>query len=188
MKPKFAAAAVAAALALPVAADTFSLDPPHTIPTFEISHIGLSTFVGRFDKSAGKVDWDKGAKKATIDVTIDAASISTGHAKREEHLKGPDFFNVQMFPKITFKGDVKFEGDQPVSIAGQLTLLGVTKPVTLAVQSFKCGTHPLNKKDACGLRATTTLKRSDFGMKYGLPTVVGDDVKLTIDSEMIKES
>lgn len=184
----FAPLLFAAALPLSaLAADSYTIDPSHTYPHFSISHLGFSTLQGRFDKTSGKVMLDRASKTGTVDITIDAASISTGLAKRDDHLKSPDFFNAAEFPSITFKSSVlKFSGDTPVSVQGNLTLLGVTKPVTLTIDSFKCGTNPMNKKEECGAGAYTQIKRSDFGMKYGLPNI-GDDIKLVFEIEAYKD-
>lgn len=168
------------------AADSYTIDPAHTYAHFSISHLGFSTMQGRFDKSSGKVTLDRTAKKGSIEINIEAGSISTAWAKRDEHLRGPDFFNAAEYPSITYKSDmVKFKGDIPASVEGNLTILGVTKPVTLTVGAFKCGTHPMNKKELCGADASAQIKRSDFGIKYGLPNI-GDDVKLTFEVEAYK--
>lgn len=165
------------------AADIYAIDPTHTIPMFEISHMGFSIQRGGFARTAGSVTLDRGAKTGTIDVTIDAATVFTGDARRDAHLKGEDFFNVAKFPTIAFKSsDVEFAGDAVVGVRGELTLLGVTRPVTLKVANFRCGANPFNKKPMCGAQATTTFKRSDFGMKSLLPTI-GDDVTLVIPIE-----
>jgi polyisoprenoid-binding protein YceI len=140
---------------------------------------------GRFDKTSGTATLDRGAKKGSVDITIDATSINTGHAKRDEHLRSPDFFNVEKFPTLKFKSDdFTFDGDKVTSVNGQLTILDVTKPVTLQVRAFHCGPHPFAKKEACGVDAITTIKRSDFGLKYGLPAI-GDEIKIAIEMEAI---
>ncbi|MES2354856.1 MAG: YceI family protein [Pseudomonadota bacterium] len=174
------------ALSLPALAETtFNADPGHTYPSFEISHFGFSVMRGRFDKTTGTATLDRAAKKGSVDVTIDAASIDTAHAKRDEHLRGPEFFNVQKFPNLKFKSDdFKFDGDKLVAVNGQLTMLGVTKPVTLQVRLFHCGPHPFAKKEACGVDAATTIKRSDFGMATMLPAI-GDEIKIAIEMEAI---
>lgn len=181
---------LAVAITLPfsaLAADNYTVDPAHTYPHFSISHLGFSTMQGRFDKTSGKVMLDTAAKKGSVDITIDVASISTGFAKRDEHLRGPDFFNSAEFPTITYKSTaINFKGDTPASVAGNLSIAGVTKPVTLHIDAFKCGVHPMNKKDVCGAAASADIKRSDFGIKYGLPSI-GDDVKLVFEIEAIKD-
>ena len=183
------AAAIAGAIAtLPAAAaETYSLDVRHTFPSFELNHLGYSIQRGRFNKTAGKITLDTAAKKGTVDITIDAASVDTGLDKLEEHLRGEDFFNVAKYPTITFKSDkFAFEGDKVKSVSGNLTMLGVTKPVTLTAAYFNCGDHPMAKKKACGGDFVTTVKRSEFGMKYALPAVA-DDVTLRIQVEAFKD-
>ncbi len=172
------------------AADSFTIDPDHTFPHFSVNHLGFSTMQGRFDASSGKVTLDSAAKKGTIEFSIKAASINTGHTKRDEHLRSPDFFNTDEYPSITFKSTaIKFEGDKPASAEGNLTLLGVSKPVKLNISAFNCGLHPMDptkKKFVCGADVNTQIKRSDFGMKYGVPAV-GDDIKLVFEVEAIRD-
>ena len=169
------------------AADSYSMDPQHTYAHFSVNHLGFSTMQGRFDKSSGKVILNRDAKSGSVDVTIEAASITTGFGKRDDHLRSPDFFNVVEFPNLTYKSSVvKFKGDTPVSVEGNLTLLGVTKPVTLTIVAFKCANHPMNKKELCGADAIAHIKRSDFGMKFGLPNI-GDDIKLVFEVEAYKD-
>lgn len=182
-------APVLLAAALPIsalAAETYTVDPTHTYPHFSVSHLGFSTLQGRFDKTSGKVTLDRSAKSGSVDITIDATSINTGLAKRDDHLKSPDFFNTAEFPTLNYKGSIKFNGDTPSSVQGSLTLLGVTKPVTLTIDSFKCGANPMNKKEECGASAYTQIKRSDFGMKAFLPGV-GDDIRLVFEIEAYKD-
>jgi polyisoprenoid-binding protein YceI len=182
---------LALAIGLPLsfsafAADSYTIDPTHTYPHFSISHLGFSTMQGRFDKSSGKVTLDRAAKSGSVEIAIEAASISTGFAKRDDHLKSPDFFNAAEFPTITYKSTaIHFKGDAPSSVDGNLTISGVTKPVTLNIDAFYCGPNPMSKKDVCGAAASAQIKRSDFGVKYGLPAV-GDDVKLVFEIEAIK--
>ncbi|MFL6624345.1 MAG: YceI family protein [Sulfurifustis sp.] len=169
------------------ASETYSVDSGHTYPSFEISHLGFSTQRGRFDKTSGRVTLDRQAKTASVEIAIDTNSIDTGNEKLEEHLRKPDFFDVAQYPTITFKSSkAHFNGDTLASLDGNLTLHGQTKPVTLSVTRFNCATHPMTKKPACGADAVTTIKRSDFGMKYGIP-VIGDDVKLLINIEAMQE-
>jgi polyisoprenoid-binding protein YceI len=186
LKHTLAALAISAAFALPAAADSYTIDPGHTYPGFEINHLGFSTMRGTFDATSGSVTLDPAAKSGSIEITIDTASIDTGHAKRDDHLKSEEFFNVAKFPSMTYKATkLKFNGDKLAGADGELTLLGVTKPVTLAVTSFNCGPHPMNKKQVCGANATATIKRSEFGMKAYVPAV-GDEVKISIEVEAVK--
>jgi polyisoprenoid-binding protein YceI len=170
-----------------LAADSYTVDPFHTFPHFTINHLGFSTMHGRFDKSSGKVTLDRAAKNGSVEIAIETASVSTGYVKRDEHLRSPDFFNAAEFPNITFKSTaMHFKGDVPASVDGNLTISGVTKPVTLTIDEFNCGTNSMNKKDECGAAASAQIRRSDFGVKYGLPAV-GDDVKLVFEIEAIKD-
>ncbi len=182
-------AAVALALcALPAmaAADTYTIDPSHTYPNFKIDHLGFSTLHGRFNKTSGRMSMDRAKGTGSVEIVIDAASIDTGHGKRDDHLRSPDFFNVMEFPQITFTSDtVKYVGEG-ATVTGDLTIMGVTRSVTLEVPRINCGTHPFNKKEVCGFNATTRIKRSDFGMNYGLPGI-GDEVSLDIEVEAFKD-
>lgn len=180
--------ALAAALPAVAAPENYVIDPGHTFPSFEVNHLGFSTHRGRFNKTDGKITLDTAAKSGTVEITIDANSVDTGGEKLDKHLKAEDFFNVAKFPTLTFKGTkFTFDGDKPVAVEGDFTLLGVTKPVKLAINNFKCGPHPFNKKPICGAEVTGTIKRSEFGMKYGVPAV-GDDIKLLIQVEAVKAS
>lgn len=174
----------AAALAAP---ETFNIEPTHTYPRFEYSHFGYSNQQQRFDKTSGKLVIDRAAKTGSVDVTIDATSVNTGYALFNQHIQGADFFDTAKHPVITFKSSkVRFEGDKPVAVDGDLTIKGVTKPVTLTVTSFHSMPHPMLKKDAIGANAVTKLKRSEFNMGKNVP-YVSDEVTLTIAVEAIKE-
>lgn len=187
MKHTLITAAILASAVPAFASETYVIDPGHTIPTYEISHLGFSTQHGRFDATSGTVVLDRAAKAGSVDIAIDTKSLSTGVPKLDQHLRSEDFFNVEKFPTMIFKSDkVNFNGDQVASVDGKLTLLGVTKPVTLTVTHFKCGTHPIYKKDECGADVTTTIKRSEFGMTKYVPAV-GDEVKLVIPVEAFKQ-
>lgn len=188
MKRSLAAILLSTTLALPaVAADSYTADPAHTYPNFEVGHLGFSTSRGVFEKTTGKITLDTAAKAGTVDITIDTASLHTGWAKRDEHLKSEEFFNVAKFPTMTYKSSrLEFDGDKLTGVEGELTLLGVTKPVSLAVTDFKCGAHPINKKAMCGANASATIKRSDFGLSAYIPAIP-DDVKLEIQIEATKD-
>lgn len=182
----FVATSLVTGVAL-AAPESYTVDSGHTFPSFEISHLGFSTQRGRFDKTSGRVTLDREAKAASVEITIDTSSIDTGNPKLEEHLRKPDFFDVAQYPTITFKSTkAHFSGDTLASLDGDLTMRGQTRPVTLTLNKFHCGPHPVSKKSACGADGVTTIKRSDFGIKYGLP-VIGDEVKLLINVEAQKE-
>jgi len=187
-----ASAAVLAAMGLTsfcptaeAAETTYTVDTNHSFPSFEIKHMGFSTFRGRFDKVSGSVTLDPAAKKGSAEVTIDVGSVSTGVDKLNEHLKTPDFFDAATYPTITFKSSsFKFKGDKLVSVAGDLTMHGVTKPVTLQVDAFACKEHPFMKVPACGADAHAVIKRSDWGIGSKFPAaVLGEEVTLHIQVE-----
>jgi polyisoprenoid-binding protein YceI len=172
------------ALAAP---ETYTLEPNHTFPRFSYSHFGYSTQLSRFDKTTGTIVIDRAAKIGSVDVTIDTTSVDTGSPLFDEHIQGPDFLDTAQFPTATFKSTaMKFQGDTPVSVTGELTLKGVTKPVVLEIESFKCMPHPILKKDACGANATAMVKRTDFKMGKYAPHV-GDEVTLSIAVEAVKQ-
>ena len=185
------ALAVAAALAvLPaVAADVYVIDPVHSQPQWIARHIGFSNQHGNFGKATGKITLDRAAKKGSVDVTIDATSIRTYDARLDAIVKGERFFNVEKFPTITYKStSLTFDGDKVTSVDGELTMLGVTRPVTLKVSDFACGEQAFNKKPMCGAEATAAIKRSEFGMTNGLN--IGnpaDDIRLILPIEAYLE-
>jgi len=169
-------ALASSAFAAPV---TFTQEPNHTFVRFSYNHMGFSTQESRFNTVKATVNYDAAAKTASVDVTIDTKSVDTGSDLFNGHIQGPDYLDTAQFPTATFKStSVKFDGDKPVSIEGNLTVKGVTKPVKLTVTSFKHGQNMM-KKDAIGADATTTIKRSDFNMAKAVP-MVGDDVTLEI--------
>ncbi|NMG65742.1 polyisoprenoid-binding protein [Azoarcus indigens] len=180
---------LAIALAAPALAapETYAIDGSHTFPRFSYNHLGFSKQLSRFNKTTGTVTFDKAAKTGSVDVTIDTTSVDTGFPTFDEHIQGADFLDTAQFPTATFKStSVRFEGDKPVEVVGNLTLKGVTKPVTLTVTSFQAIPHPMLKKDALGANATAVIKRSDFGAGKYVP-YVGDEVTLDIAIEAIKQ-
>ncbi|MFC5463054.1 YceI family protein [Massilia niabensis] len=179
-----ALAVSAPALAAP---ESYTLDPAHTFPRFSYNHMGFSTQLSRFDKTSGKVVFDKAAKTGSVDIVIDMKSVNTGFPLFNEHIQAEDFLDTGKYPTATFKSTkVNFKGGKPASIVGDLTIKGVTKPVTLTVTSFQAMPHPMLKKDAIGANATTTIKRSEFNAGKYAPDV-GDEVRIDIALEAIKE-
>jgi len=175
---------LASAMAAPV---TYGVDGTHTFPRFSYSHFGYSTQLSSFSKTTGKVVFDAEAKKGSVDIVIDMKSVSTGFADFNEHIQGEDFLDTTKFPQATFKStQVIFEGDKPKSIEGQLTIKGVTKPVTLTITSFQAMPHPMMKKPALGANAFTVIKRSEFNAGKYAP-YVGDDVRIDIAIEAIAQ-
>jgi polyisoprenoid-binding protein YceI len=170
------------ALAAPQA---YVLDSTHTFPRFSYDHMGMSKQILRFNKTTGTVVLDHEAKQASVDVTIDMTSIDTGFEMFDGHIQGSDFLDTAAYPTATFKSTkVVFEGDKPVSIEGDLTIKGITKPVTLTVTSFYSGAHPMMPKDSIGANATAVIKRSEFNAGKFAPGV-GDEVTLDIALEAI---
>ncbi|PWC78595.1 YceI family protein [Azospirillum sp. TSH64] len=179
-----ATGAVSTAFAAPV---SYKIDPAHTAVAFIVNHVGFSNVIGRFNTVGGEVSFDKDAvEKSTVTVTIDTTSVDTNHAKRDEHLRSPDFFNAKEFPKMTFKSTkIEKTGDKTGKLHGDLTMLGVTKPVVLDVTFNKDGVSPASKLETAGFSARGTVKRTEFGMKYGAPAI-GDDIQLLIEVEAVK--
>lgn len=173
-----------AALAAP---ETYVIEQNHTKPRFEYSHLGYSLQSSRFDTVTGKITLDRAAHTGSVDVSIDATSVNTGSALFNGHIQGEDFFDTGKFPTITYQSDkLIFEGDKPVAVEGNLTIKGISKPVTLSIASVLCMPHPMLKKDACGATATAKIKRSDFNMGKYAP-YVSDEVTLTIPVESLKQ-
>jgi polyisoprenoid-binding protein YceI len=182
----FAAAAIGAASLAQAQTTVYSVEPTHTFVTWEAKHFGTSTSRGRFDKKEGSITLDRTAGTGKAEISIDTASISTGVAPFDGHLKSKDFFNSEVHPKAMFKADFKLDGGKVVSVPGELTLLGVTKPVTIKANGFNCFDHPRFKKQVCGGDFETTIKRSEFGMNYGLPGIP-DDIRLVIQIEAVAQ-
>jgi polyisoprenoid-binding protein YceI len=167
-------------------AQTYQIEPGHTYPSFEADHLGISFWRGKFLKTAGKVVLDRAAKTGSVEITIDASSIDFGHTKMNEHARGKDMFNVEKFPTVTYKSTaLKFDGDKLVAVEGDMTLLGVTKPMKLTVNHFKCIMHPMLKREVCGADAHASFDRSDYGLNYGIPRFA-PEVKLAIQVEAVK--
>ena len=185
------------AATLPVtaaAADSYTVDPIHSSVNFKVDHLGLAMIHGRFTKFAGKFSIDRAGKTGGVDLSIDTASVDTGDQdkgsrprSRDDHLRHADFFNAAEFPRMTFKSTkVVFTGDAPSAVEGNFTLLGVTKPITLQLVRFKCNPATATAKERCGGDARGTIKRSEFGMKRGIPNI-GDDIALEIGFEAEKD-
>jgi len=174
--------------ATPAFADSYTIDPNHTYPSFEADHFGgLSVWRVKFTKNSGKIVLDRKAKTGMVDITIDTASIDFGHAKMDEHAKSKEMFNVEKFPTASYKGTaIKFNGDTPVAVEGEFTLLGVTKPLTLTINKFKCMQNPMIKKEVCGADASAEFNRTDFGLNYGIAYGFAPQVKLAIQVEAIR--
>jgi polyisoprenoid-binding protein YceI len=172
------------------AADVYTLDPTHTTVVWSANHLGFSNPFGLFSMVEGTLTLDEAApENSSVDATISIANLFTGNSKFDDHLKNKDFFNAPEFPKATFKSTkVEKTGDKTAKVTGDLTMLGVTKPVVLDVTYNKSGVFPMNQKPTVGFSATTTIKRSEWGMGYGIEHGVSDDVKLMIEAEANKDA
>lgn len=176
-------------------AATWTIDPAHTSAQFAVRHLMVSTVRGEFGKVSGTVNLDEqDPTKATIDATIDATSINTRVAKRDEHLKNPDFLDVAKYPTITFKSKkIEKVGDTKFKVTGDLTLHGVTKEVVLDVEGSPTPIKDPSGNPRMGGVATTKINRQDFGLQWNRTleaggVVVGDEVSITIDIELTRKA
>jgi polyisoprenoid-binding protein YceI len=169
------------------AADKYEVDNLHSSVLFKVRHAGLSNFYGRFNRLAGAFEFDeKDANKCTVNVEVLTGSVDTNDAKRDKHLKGPDFFNAVQFPKMTFKSkSVKKLKDKHYEITGELTFHGVTKEIKAKAEHIATKTNSRGQTK-CGFEIHFEIKRSDFGVKYGIPGI-GDDVAVTVSMEALKK-
>ncbi len=168
------------------AAGKYKIDPAHTSVEFSVSHLGISYLVGRFNTVEGDINLVPNGK-SDVTVTIQTASLDSNHQKRDEHLRSPDFFNTKQFPTMRFvstKASYNATGEL-TRVDGDLELHGVKKPVALSVKPVGAGKDPWGGYRS-GYTATTTIKRSDFGMNF-MPGGIGDDVAITLQVEAIKQ-
>ncbi len=185
----FLTAAGLACLLLPGAASAsrYKLDPDHTFPSLEFSHMGVSVWRGKFNRTAGTFDFDQAARRGTVSVSVDTNSIDFGLESMHEYAIRPDWLDVAKYPAMTYTGSLVFRDDKPVAVDGQLTLKGITRPLRLDVRSFSCIEHPFFKKEVCGADATGELNRADFGMTQFAEGEAGK-VRFQIQVEAIKEN
>lgn len=170
-----------------LAVDRFSIDSRHTFPFFEVSHMGFSTQRGRFNRTTGTVELDAAARRGRIQVNIASDSIDMGLDSWDQQMRDDGFFDAGRHPTMQFTSDkLSFDGDVPIRAEGDLTLLGVTRPVTLDIYNFRCGLHLLLRKTVCGAEVRTTIRRSEFGMTRFL-SMVGDEVRIFIPVEAFKD-
>ena len=166
---------------------TYAIDPTHTFVTFEVTHFGTSTNRGRFDKKSGSITFDRAGKSGKVDISIETGSVNTGTVPFDKHLQSKYFFDSEAHPTVRFVGEkFSFDGDKVSEVAGTLTLLGKTNPVTLKAVRFNCFDHPRLKREVCGGDFETTIQRSQWGMGYAVPAIP-DAVKLLIQVEAIKQ-
>jgi polyisoprenoid-binding protein YceI len=181
----FLALATASAMA---ASTTYNLDPTHTYPSFAADHFGgISTWRGKFTKSSGTVMLDRASRTGSVDVSIDVASIDTGNAPLDKHVKSAELLDVAKYPTAHFQGsELRFEGDTPVAVAGEFTFHGVTKPLTLKIDSFKCFVNPMIKREVCGAEASAQFDRADYGVSWGASYGFKTLTQLQIQVEGVK--
>lgn len=166
----------------------YDIEPTHTFVNFEVKHFNTSTLRARFDRVDGFVELDREARKGTADITIYLDSISSGTPDFDKHLRSADFLDVAGNPKAKFTGkEFRYEGGKVTAVQGDLTLLGKTVPVTLQGTSFNCYDQPVLKVHVCGGDFETTIKRSQWGMTWGLDMGVPDEVKLLVQIEAIEK-
>lgn len=180
-----AALLVATVAAQAAAADTYTLSPSHTYPSFETDHWGgLSVWRGKFTKTTGNVVLDRKAGTGTLDVAIETASVDVGHAAMNAVLKSPRILDAEKYPTIVYRGtSMRFDGGVPVEVVGELTLNGVTKPVNLRIDSFKCMESKIYKREVCGVNALGSFNRADFGVNINLDLGFKPEIKLAIQAE-----
>ena len=175
---------------LPALAESahYTIDPMHTYPSFEADHMGISVWRGKLDKSSGGVDLDKAAGTGSVEVTMDLSSIDFGLDALNTWAKGKEFFDVANHPTATYKGRlVDFVDGAPTRVTGTLTLHGVSRPVDLKIDLFKCIPHPLFKRELCGADATGSFDRSQFGLTAGKDYGFRMDVPLRIQVEALRD-
>jgi polyisoprenoid-binding protein YceI len=188
MRHLLAAATLGLALAAPASGATYAIDPTHTFVTYEIGHYGTSTNRGRFDRKEGTVQFDRAAKTGKVEISFDLNAISTGVAMLDKHLQSADFFDTAKYPSARFVGDkFTFNGDKLAQVAGTLRLRDKTQPVVLKASNFNCYTNPMLRREVCGGDFVATIKRSQWGIDYGLSSGVPDEVRLLIQVEAIKQ-
>lgn len=170
-------------------AENYIIDSTHAHAGFRVSHFGFSTTLGQFRDIAGTLEFDQANPAASsVEVTIQTASVDTANDARDEHLRKADFFNVEEFPTMTFKStNIEVTGEKTANITGDLTLLGVTKPVTLDAAFNQAAPHPMdNTRYVAGFSATGSVKRTDFGMTYAAPAI-SDEITLIIEVEALRQ-
>lgn len=163
---------------------SYTIDGAHTTPMFEVRHMNMSLQRGFFTEAMGTVELDRDAKTGRLDVTVSTGSVVTSTRVLTDVLKRSDWLDAEQFPAMRYVAtELVFDGDVPVAANGTLTLRGVSKPVRIAISDFRCGTHLLFRRPMCSAEATATIRRSDFGLSAGLPSVAADEVRIVIPVE-----
>lgn len=184
MKLALRSLAFAFALAAPtVAAETYEVDASHSLVAFGIKHLKVSNFYGRFNDVSGKIVVDQDPAKCSVEIKVKATSVDTANKDRDKHLRSPDFFSVEEFPDITFKSSAVKKAEKGWEVTGTLTLHGVSKEITIQVEHTGNGKNPRSGATLAGFETWFTIKRSEYGMNYGLPDALSDEVKMHISIE-----
>tara|TARA_X000001036_G_scaffold279615_1_gene259722 strand:- start:159 stop:755 length:597 start_codon:yes stop_codon:yes gene_type:complete len=183
-----AISAITAPFTAQAAVENYIIEKPHTQILFFANHLGFSHSLGKFTDHEGTLKFDtENPAQSSVEITIPTSSLTLNDEKWDAHLKNADFFNVEEHPNMTFKSTaIEVTGEKTAKITGDLTLLGVTKPVTLDTTFNHAGKHAFSGKYVAGFSATANIKRSEFGMKYGLP-LIGDDVEIRLEVEAIRQ-
>ena len=179
-------AACASMLSIPAAGASYTVDRDHTQPSFEFPHMGISFWRGKFTRTAGKINYDAAARTGDVNIVVQTASIDYGLRSMNEAAVGADWLNTESYPTMVYQGQMRFDGDKPVAIDGRLTLLGVSQPLTLKINSLKCITHPIFRREYCGADAEGDLDRAEFGMKQYTADGMGK-LHLRIQVEALKD-
>lgn len=169
-------------------AGSYTFDPEHTFPSFEIRHHGVSVMRGKFNRNIGRAVLDPGGERNYVELRVDASSADAGHAGLNSKLPGRNFFNTAQFPEIRFVAtQIDYADGKPVAAHGELTMLGVTRPLSVEIRDFTCTRHFLRLRTLCGADVHATIRRTDFGMHYGAPMLIGDEVRLMVAVEAFRD-
>ena len=187
-KSLLAACIASLSLSATAATITYKVDPEHTYPSFEADHLGgLSTWRGKFNHASGTITLDKAAGTGAIEIVVDMASADFGHDVLNKAMQGKEMFEADRYPQAVYKGRLaEFVDGRPTQVVGDLTLHGITRPLTLEIDAFKCMPHPVFGREVCGADALATFKRDDFGMTAGKDYGFSMDVALRIQVEAIQ--
>jgi len=163
---------------------SYTIDSEHTFPVYAIEHFGVSLQHGRFNETRGKIVLNPAARSGSVEVVINAASVDSGLPALDRRLRGDGFFKADAFPQIVYRSTtVRFDNEQPVAIDGELTMLGVTKPLRLDVARFRCTTHPLAGGKRCGAMARGVVRRADYALSSIRAPLLGEEVELSVTVE-----
>ncbi|HET6720253.1 MAG TPA: YceI family protein [Rhodocyclaceae bacterium] len=166
----------------------YEIDPAHTFPSFEVSHLGFSVHRGRFNATRGTLILDRAARRGELQVVIDTASIDTGQEALEKALRSESFFDVAKFPEMRFQSSrLEFDGERISAVHGTLTIKGVARPLSLKIDHFHCGRQFLQPRPVCGANASARLLRSEFGIDKYVSLGLGDEVRIAIQVEVLGE-